>query len=85
MLYNSKGKGNLPWRHRWGVQVQLYSFFNLGDRWEGVVKATPRRFYSQEKDTVPALQKNLWAPGQDWTSGENLARTSIRSPDRLRP
>ena len=47
-----------------------------------MVKATPRRFYPRERDNVPTVQKNVWAPGQVWTSGENLARTSIRSPDR---
>jgi hypothetical protein len=28
---------NLPWRHRGRAEVQLYSFFNLGARWEGGV------------------------------------------------
>jgi len=30
---------------RGGVEVQLYSFFNLGDRRKVVVKATPRPLY----------------------------------------
>jgi len=34
------------------------------------------------KDPVPIVQEAGWAPGPDWTGGENLARpTGIRSPD----
>jgi hypothetical protein len=40
--------------HR-GVEVQLYSFFNLGAKWGWVVKATPRPFYPQARDSVPIV------------------------------
>jgi len=33
---------NSPRRPRRGVEVPLYSFFNLGTRWWWVVNATPR-------------------------------------------
>jgi len=32
-----------------GVEVYLYSFFNLGARWEWLVKATPRPLYPWER------------------------------------
>jgi hypothetical protein len=31
-----------------GVEVQLYSFLNLGARWGWVVNATPRTLYPRE-------------------------------------
>ena len=36
-----------------GVEVYLYSFFNLGSRWELVANATSRPLYPQEGDPVP--------------------------------
>ena len=41
----------------------------------------PGRF-NPGKDTVPIVQEAGWAPGPVWTGAENLAPTSIRSPDR---
>jgi hypothetical protein len=38
-----------------GVEVQLYSFFNLGARWGWVVNATPRQLYTRERDPVPTV------------------------------
>jgi len=32
-----------------GINVYLYSFFNLGARWVWVVKATPRPLYPRER------------------------------------
>ena len=32
-----------------GVEVYLYSFFNLGDRWGWVCNATSRPLYPQER------------------------------------
>jgi len=32
-----------------GVEVLLYSSFNLGARWEWVVNATPRPLYPRER------------------------------------
>jgi hypothetical protein len=37
-------------RPRGGVEVSLYSFFNLGARWGWVVNATPRPLYLRERD-----------------------------------
>jgi hypothetical protein len=34
------------------------------------------------KDPVPIVQEAGWASGPVWTSGENLALTRIRYPDR---
>ena len=62
---------------RWGVDVELYSFFNLGVRWGWVVTAMPLPLYPQER------------PGNHCTGGwvgprAALAPTGIRSPNRLR-
>ena len=40
---------NRPRRPRVGVEVYLYSFFNLGARWVCVVSATPRPLYPLER------------------------------------
>jgi hypothetical protein len=47
-----------------------------------VVNATPRPLYPRERDPVPIVQEDGWAPGPVWTGAENLAPTGIRSPDR---
>jgi len=39
---------NRPRRSRWGTEVQLYSFFNLGARWGRLDNATPRPLYLRE-------------------------------------
>jgi hypothetical protein len=39
---------NLPCRHRGGVEIRLYSFFNLGGRLGWVVNATSQLFYPRE-------------------------------------
>jgi len=48
----------------------------------GVVNATPRPLYPQERDPVPNLYKVVWAPGPVSMDAENLHPTGIRSPDR---
>ena len=73
---------NLPRRHREGIQVQLYSFFNMYTRWGWVVNATARPLYPRERESVPTVQEAGWAPGPVWTGAENLAPTGIRSPER---
>jgi hypothetical protein len=57
-----------------GVKVWLYSFFNLGARWEWVVMATPRPLYPQEGDLAPHVQEDGRATGLVWTGAENLTR-----------
>ena len=63
------------------VEVQLYSFSNLGTRWSGWSTPSPRPFYPRE-DLVPIVQEAGCAPGQVWKGAENLPHTGIRSPDR---
>ena len=63
---------NKPWRPRRGVEVQSYSFFNLGSRWGWVANAMPRALYPFESDPVPIVQEARWAPGPVWTVAENL-------------
>jgi hypothetical protein len=59
-----------------GVDMYLYSFFNLDARWDGWSTPLPDRF-TTGKDPVPTVQKAGCAPGPVWTGAEN----SIRSPD----
>ena len=67
---------------RRGVEIQLYSFFNLGDTRQQVFNATPRPLHPRERDPVLIVQEAGWAPGPIWTSAENLDPTGIRFPDR---
>jgi hypothetical protein len=46
-----------------GVQVYLYTFFNLRARCGLVVNDTLRPLYPQESDPVPIVQEAGWAPG----------------------
>ena len=64
-----------------GVEVQLYSFFNLGARWGWVVNATPRPLYPGT-NLVLTVQVAGWAPGPVWMGAENLAphQDSILGP-----
>jgi hypothetical protein len=69
---------------RAGVDVQFYSFFNLGTRWGKWSTPYPGHFFL-EKDPVNFEQEPGWAPGPVWTGAENLAsdRDSIPGPSRL--
>jgi hypothetical protein len=66
---------------RSGVDVELYSFFNLGARWGRVVSATPRPLNPREGDPVLIVQEAGRTTGPVWASAENFAPTEIRSPD----
>ena len=61
----------------------VYSFFNLGTRWEWVVNVTPRSIYTRERDPVNILQKGGRASGPVWTGAKNFSPTGIQYPDRL--
>ena len=65
-----------------GVVIQLYSFFNFGARWGQVVNTTPWPLYPRERDPVPIVQEDGWAPGPVWMGVENLVLTGIRCLDR---
>ena len=58
------------------VQVQFYSFFNLGARWGGWSTPLPSHF-TPEKDLVPLTQEAAWAPAPVCTGAENLASTGF--------
>ena len=67
--------------NRGGVELQLYSFLNLGAIRGGW--STPRAgHFIAGKDPIPIVQEAGWAPGPVWTGAENLELTGIRSPDR---
>ena len=53
-------------------EVIFYSSFNLGARWERVVKTMPRPLYPWEKDRAPHVQETAWVPGAVWTVAESL-------------
>jgi hypothetical protein len=72
---------NSSWRRIEGVEVEVYSFFNLGARCERMVSVTPRPLYPRERTLVPH-EEDVWTPGPVWDGAENLASTGIRSPDR---
>ena len=42
----------------------------------------PWPLFTPGKDLVPTVQEAGWDPGLVWTGAENLAPTTIRSPDR---
>jgi len=65
-----------------GLEVYLYSFFNLSTRWRWVVNATPWPLYPWERDPVPIGHEAGWPLGLVWTVLENLAPTGIRFLDR---
>ena len=63
----SKGKVHPRTSHEaptGGVEVQLYSFLNIGARWKWVVNGTPRPFYPQGRDPVPIVQEAGWTSGR---------------------
>ena len=62
---------------RWGGDIYLYTFCNLGARW-GWSTPRPGRFTPGK---VPVSEAG-WAPWPVWTDAKNLAPTGIRSPDR---
>jgi hypothetical protein len=68
-------------RSRRGVEVLLYSTFNLGAMWRQVVKVTPTPLYTLERDPLPIVQGAGWTPWPVWTSKDNLTPTGILSPD----
>jgi hypothetical protein len=43
------------------ADVELYSFFNRGARWERVAKATPRPLYPFSRHPEPTVQRAGWA------------------------
>ena len=47
-----------------------------------MVNATLRPPYLQERDMVPVLVEDEWAPSAVWTGAKNLAPIGIRSQDR---
>jgi hypothetical protein len=52
---------NRPRRPRGGEEVELYSFFNLGIKWEGSQGHTPRPLYPRGKSRYP-LYRRLGEP-----------------------
>ena len=70
---------------RGGVEIYLYSFFNLGARWCGCSTPRPGRFTPGKKDPVPIVQETGWDPGSVWTGAENLAHHPDSIPGPFSP
>jgi len=74
----------MPLKHTGVVEIQLYSFCNLGV-WSGwVVNDTPLLLYPWGMARYP-LARRMGGPhsysGQVWKIPENLTPTRIQSPD----
>ena len=54
-----------------GSRSIVFSFFNLGAKWEWIVNVTPRPLYPGN-DPVPFAQEAGWSPGPIWTVAENI-------------
>jgi len=67
---------------RGGVEVHLYSSFNLDARQSYLVNTTRRPLYHLERDPLPIVPEAGWAPGPVCTVAANPAATGIRCPDR---
>ena len=65
------------------VELQLYSFFNVGTRERYMINATHRPLYPRERDLFLIIQEVGWARDPVWISAEYLAPAEIRSPVRL--
>ena len=81
---NRLGKtANSSCSHRGGVDVWLYSFFNLSLRWESVSVSRPVRFVPPRARTPYAFTGGWVGPrvGLD-RCGISLIPIEIRSPDR---
>ena len=64
-----------------GVEVQLYSFLNLGARWEWVAKAPPRSLYSRERPGAHCIGGWMGPMvGLDGCGKSRLHRDSIPGP-----
>jgi hypothetical protein len=48
----------------------------------GCQNRAPALFTAGEREPVLIVQEVGWAPGPVWMDAENLAPTTIRSPDR---
>ena len=65
-----------------GVQIYLYSFFNIDARCGWVVNATPLAHYLWDRHPGSIVQEVEWFSRSVWKDAENLTPTGIRSPDR---
>jgi hypothetical protein len=72
-------KTNTLWgQPKWGVKVQLYSFFNLDAGWGWWLTPRPDRFTPGKWPSTHCTG----GPRPLWTGAENLVSIRIRSPDR---
>jgi len=60
-----------------GVEIKIYSLFNLGAGWRCVVNVTRRARYPRERDPVPIVEEAGWATGPVRRGVENLAPSGL--------
>jgi len=68
-----------------GVDVSLYSFFNLGAKWGGWSTPRPGRFTPRKRKLLSVMQEGAWDPGKFWTGAENLASSPGFDPRTVQP
>jgi hypothetical protein len=56
-----------------GIEIQLYSIFNLGVTCGGKLNAMPRALYLWKREPVPIVRGAGSPPLPVWTGAENLA------------
>ena len=79
-LCQSQFRPKRPW-HTGELEVYLYSFFNVGARWEWVANSTIRLLYLQQKARGPILQKAGWSSRLVRKVTENYADTGARKSE----
>ena len=63
------------------LRLLLYSFYNIGARWDWWLTPRPGRF-PPRNDPVPIVQEAGWGPGPVCRGTENPTFIGIRPPDR---
>ena len=80
MYCHVKLQQSSPWNKKQmfteGIEVKIYSFFNLCARWGGCSTSLLARF-TPWKDPVLIVLEAGWSSEPVWTGAENLAPTEI--------
>ena len=72
---------DIPLRPRWGVDISLYLFFNLGIYGGLEVNAMFRPFYPQKSAPLPFVKEAGWASGLLWMHRYSLVPTGLWTLD----
>jgi hypothetical protein len=72
----------LPWRHRGGVDVYLYSFLSLGARWGEWLRSRPGHFTPGKRSGTNCTGGWLGHRGRSGRARKISPATGVRSQDR---